>query len=59
MTAVDDAMVGGVCVEEVGYGVADGIQGRAADSRPPRKRFESFNRAAKTAESFLASQRSW
>ena len=35
-----------VCVEEVGYGIADGIQGRAADSRPPRKRFESYNSAA-------------
>ena len=39
-------------VEEVGYGVADGIRGRDADSRPPRKRFESFNRAANSFRVF-------
>ena len=58
MTGADDAR-GVACVEEVGCVIADGIQGRDADSRPPRKRFESYNSAAKTAESFLASQRSW
>ena len=40
------------CVEEVGCVIADGIQGRDADSRPPRKRFESFNRAAKNSRVF-------